>query len=362
MRRRCAPFVYIIFFSHQLTVAPAFSFLFLLLSITAFCTITIFTLTGMPEMTSPRKHFLLGTGAALTAVAMWGSVPVFLGYLKDHISNAWTMNFYRYGFAGLLYVPVLIHYRRKKVLTRNIFKKSLFPSAVNICAQIIWPMLPYYMESGLIGVFIRSSVIWGILFSFIFFRDERQLIRAPLFWAGTMITIGAFLAMSFSTLDLTSVTGITGIILVIICSMFWGLYPVSVKYSMKGVPPLLSFGLICVNTASILVISGCFLGDPGEITVIGTVPAVILFVSALLGIALAHLVYYYAIEAIGVVRAGNINMIAPFYTVVLARLVLGEEITGAKLIFGSGIILGVLIVGMIKPVPRPARSSEESSR
>ena len=61
-----------------------------------------------------NKHIiLLGTMASLITVACWGAMPVFLRYLKDHIDSPWTMNMYRYGFAGFLYLFVLYYYHRK---------------------------------------------------------------------------------------------------------------------------------------------------------------------------------------------------------------------------------------------------------
>jgi drug/metabolite transporter (DMT)-like permease len=307
-----------------------------------------------PAMNSPRKHFLLGTGAALASVAIWGAMPVCLRYLKDFISSPWTMNFYRYGFAGSMYLVVLACYRQKGKLSWALYRKSLFPTAVNIGGQILWAMLPYYMESSLIGIYIRSSLIFGIIYSFFFFEDERRLIRKPLFWVGTLVTLGSFLGMSLSTLKSGAGAGLTALAMVTVCSMIWGLYPVAVKHSMKDVDPKLAFGLICSNTALVLIIAGALRGNPSEIITLDALKLTVLFGSAFFGIATAHLIYYYAIRTIGVVRAGNINMITPFYTILLAWVFLTEAVTPAKILYGSGIVLGVLIAGMVKQPSQPA--------
>lgn len=262
--------------------------------------------------------------------------------------DSWTMNMYRYGIAACIYIPLLVYFRRKNILTRRIFLLSLFPSAVNSIAQILWAMSAYYLESGFIGIFIQTSVIWSTAASFLFFRDERPLMKIPAFWAGTLLTFGSFIGLSATELDITDTASLTGLAVILPCAVFWGLYPVSVKMTLKKTDSRLSFGLICVNTAAVLTVSGCIMGEPAAVTALSAKNAAILVVSALVGISFSHVCYYHALKSIGVVTSTNITMATPFYTLILASVFLQEKITSGKFLFGLGIITGVFLVGFIR--------------
>jgi drug/metabolite transporter (DMT)-like permease len=262
--------------------------------------------------------------------------------------DPWTMNMYRYGTAALCYIPFLVYFKRKGLLTRRIFILSLFPTVVNSIAQVLWAMSVFYLESGFIAMFIQTSVIWSTAASFLFFKDERPLMKIPGFWIGTLLTFGSFIGLSVTELDLAKSSSVTGLIIILACSIFWGLYPVSVKMNMKGVDSRLSFGLICTNTAAVLIVGGCLKGNPGIIMSLSAKTFSLLILSAVAGIAVSHVAYYHALTSIGVVVTINITMATPFYTLVLSSIFLKEKITLAKLLFGLGIIAGIFLITFVR--------------
>ncbi|MFC1479781.1 DMT family transporter [Planctomycetota bacterium] len=311
-----------------------------------------------------KKHssqFYIGAGAAFFAMACWGTVPVFMKYLTGYM-DSWTMNMYRYGVAASLYIPFLAYYWKKGLLTRRLFVLSLYPTSVNIIGQILWAVSPYYLDPGLMGIFIKTSVIWSTASSFLFFKDERPLMKIPGFWIGTLLTFGSFIGMSVTELNLSEKASVTGLIVILTCSVFWGLYPVAVKMTLKKTNPMLSFGLICINTSVVLIILGCLKGEPGVITDIPLKAVSILIVSAIIGIALSHIAYYIALNAIGVVASTNITMATPLYTLILASIFLNVDITSGKIIFGAGIIAGVFLVTFIRHRINRTRNAEVGMR
>lgn len=298
-------------------------------------------------MDAARKRFTAGSSAALAAMACWGIVPLFMKYLTAFM-DAWTMNMYRYAVAALIYLPFIIHFGRCGRLTRRLFIASLFPTIINVLGQILWAMSPYYLKPGLIGIFIKTSIIWSTAGSLVFFADERPLARRFGFWIGILLSAACVVAMSAAALDHgrggPGEMTVTGLAVILVCAVFWGLYPVSVKLAFPDTDPRLSFGLICVNTAVILAAAGMIMGRPAVIIGLDVKAVAILVSSAVIGIALSHLTYCYALNTIGVIMATNINMITPFYTLILSGLIFGEIITPAKLIFGTGIIAGAVIL------------------
>jgi drug/metabolite transporter (DMT)-like permease len=300
-----------------------------------------------------KSLFLLGATAACFSVACWGTVPVFMKYLTGHM-DAWTMNMYRYSMAAAVYIPFLVYYRIKGDLTGRLFLLTLFPTAVNTIGQILWAESIYHLKAGMVGIFIKTSIIWAALFSFIVFKDERPLLRKPVFWIGLMVSFCSFVGISLTSLDFSQKAALTGLGVILPCSLFWGLYPVSVKMALKDTKPVLSFGLICINSSILLTVLGLIKGTSVDITEFSGKTLIILAVSAFVGIALSHITYYYALNTVGVVTATNFTMVTPFFTLILSNRIFNEELSPGKIIFGIGIIAGVFAVTLTRSRIQPS--------
>jgi drug/metabolite transporter (DMT)-like permease len=290
-----------------------------------------------------KREFLLGSLMAILATLCWSSTPLFMKYLMKYM-NSWTMNMYRYGVAAVIYLVFLLYYVKKGALTQGLYRRSLLPVGVNIAFQILWAESVYHLEPGLIAIFIRMSIVWGAILSFLLFADERGLLRKFSFWLGIGLAFASFMAMSFSQFNLKTSSSLRGLIILFFCAILWGSYPVLVKWRLREVDPRVSFSLICVNTTVGLVIFGILKGTPQVIFTLPPKIGIILVLSAIVGIALSHPTYYYALQTLGVVATTNITMTGAFYTLVLSHFIFGEVITLPKVIFGSGIIVGAAII------------------
>jgi drug/metabolite transporter (DMT)-like permease len=302
-------------------------------------------------MDAQRKEFALGTSAAVFAMVCWGTVPLFMKYLTVPFKDPWTMNMFRYEVAALLYIPFVIHFTRTGVLTRRLLLKSLFPTIINILGQILWAMAPFHMLPGLMSIFIKTSIIWSTLASLLFFVDERPLVRKIGFWVGVAITVASIAALSVVQLNPEAKAAeitFTGLTIILACAVFWGLYPVSIKMTFKDTDPRAAFGLLCVNTAAVLIVLGLLKGEPGLLLELPAKPIIIMILSALVGIALSHLTYCFALNTIGVIVATNITMLTPIYTLTLSKIFFGEEISAAKVIFGLILIGGVALITLVR--------------
>ncbi|MFH1707057.1 MAG: DMT family transporter [Planctomycetota bacterium] len=293
-------------------------------------------------MSRPWHALFGGTGAALFATLCWATVPSFMKDLSRHM-GAWDMNAYRYATAALMYLPFLVWFHRRGMLTVRLFLLSIFPAAVNVVAQVLWAMATYEMEAGLLGIYIKTSLVWSTAFSFLCFADERPLMRRPWFWIGSVITAGSVAGL-YAVQPPTGAGTVTGLTIILACALFWGLYPISLKLTLKDTDPRLAFGLICVNTAAALAVLGAIWGTPAVIMDLSPATLGILVASAVVGIAVSHLSYCYALNTIGVIASTNITMVTPFITLMLAWVWQGEPITAAKAIFGLAIIANVAVI------------------
>jgi len=297
---------------------------------------------GMPQGVSAITH-KLDISALLClagATLCWGSVPVMLNYLADpHIvPDGYTANAVRYPISALAYLPWLVVAIRRGGLGR-FWLTALIPSAINVAGQTLWGLSPYYLPAGQLAFLFRLSALFGVLGAFWLFRDERRLARSPLFWVGAILATIGFATMSALILTGATVIRPAGIVIIFLCSFCYGAYGVSVRYVMGKLNPLVVFAVICAYT-SIPLLAMAPLGTPSSVLSLKPLQMTILLVSGLLGVALAHGLYYIAVQRLGVVVTSMTLTAMPFVSIVGSSIWLGERFTAGLWVAGSVLVIG----------------------
>jgi drug/metabolite transporter (DMT)-like permease len=263
-----------------------------------------------------------------------------LGYLADPniVPDGYTANAVRYPISALAYLPWLVAALRKGGLGR-FWLSALIPSAINVAGQTLWGLSPYYLPPGQFAFLFRLSALFGVLGAFWIFRDERLLARSPLFWVGAVLAMIGFVSMS--ALILTGSTAIqpAGIVIIFLCSLCYGAYGVSVRYVMGKLDPLVVFSVICAYT-SIPLLAMAPLGSPASLLELKAVPMIVLLVSGLVGVAVAHGLYYIAVQRLGVVVTSMTLTATPFVSIIGSSIWLGERFTPGLWVAGSVLVIG----------------------
>lgn len=281
----------------------------------------------------------------------WGVAPVMLKYLTAHIPDGFTTNMVRYPIAAAFYLPLLLNGRRGRL--GRFWLAALIPTAVNLVGQTLWAWTPYLLDAGVIAFLLRLAAVWGIVGAFLLFPDERQLARRPIFWIGAALALGGFVAMSWVQISKVAGASLLGVGVMFICSICYGLYGVTVRYVMRDLNPLVVFGVVGTYTSVGLILLGP-LGQPSSLLHLPPWPAIILVLSAIVGIALAHGMYYTAVQRIGVAVATLMLCVTPFVTIVGSSIFLGERFTTVQWIGGCVLVLGAtLSVQAQQHLPHP---------
>jgi drug/metabolite transporter (DMT)-like permease len=282
---------------------------------------------------------LVGTAFLLGTAVCWGAVPVLLRDLRWHM-DAWTANGFRYALAAVLYWPVLVLATRSGNLNRRTLGRCLVPAMLAFGGQVFWALAPYYLEAGAIAFFIRMSLLWSIIGAMTFFRDERRLLSQPFFYLGLVLSVAGFVVLSLSQLQSAQAVSATGIIIITLCSMFFGLYAVSVRYFLQGIHPLVAFGtvsqFVTAGTLAAMMIGGNY----HDLLVLPASKWVVLVVSSILGIGLGHTFLYAAVKRLGAAVSSGLLTGTPFITLVLAAMLLAETMTALESIAGIAMIAG----------------------
>jgi drug/metabolite transporter (DMT)-like permease len=286
---------------------------------------------------APRTAAL---AALFGAILCWSSVPLFLRYFTAHL-DAWTVNGVRYGIAALLLAPLL--FRIQAPPGRSIWRDAWIPALINTIGQIGWALTPYYIPAGVMGFGIRSAFFFTLLAGVWLLPDERRIMKSPLFWLGAtacITGIGFLFRDSIATAHLPAL----GLILLFATAAIWGVYGISVRRSMHGYAPHHSFAVICLYTAVILGILMPILGHPGQLIHVAPKPLILLAVSAVIGIAIAHVLMYRVLHRFGAVVQSGGEFMTPFLTYCGAVWLFGERLSSGQWMGGVAVIGGSLLM------------------
>ncbi|MBI1387688.1 MAG: EamA family transporter [bacterium] len=294
-------------------------------------------------MSPASKFHWKATLALIGAILCWSAMPLFLRSFIHEV-DSWTANGTRYSFALLLWSGPLIYFSLHGRVRREYWRWAIIPSIVNIMAQVLFAMCPYYLEPGFMMFLGRGSILFAITWSFILFPDELALIRSRLFWSGAVISISGFVAMNLLRGRAFSGATSTGLLILFAHMIFIGMYGVSVRYFMRGIDPWISFPIICTYTGSGLFVLMFLFGEPVRLFQMSEGRFGVLLFSAVLGIALAHTLYYYAINEVGVSISTSCSLTTPFLTSIGSYFIFHEVLTVGQWIAGLVIFCGAMLL------------------
>jgi drug/metabolite transporter (DMT)-like permease len=271
-------------------------------------------------------------------VLCWSTTPVLLRILTDGI-DAWTANGLRYPLAALMFWPVLIRAFRANRLTSGLLKRCLIPAALAFSGQILWALTPYYLSASAIGFYVRSSLVWALLAAMLLFPDERVLLRRWQFHSGLALIVAGFCTLSIAANPHLEITR-QGIVLILFCGLFFGLYGVSVRLFLNNDSPYLAFGVVCQYVSAGTVTGMLLMGDTGRLWTLPLPGWGTLIASSLLGVGLGHIFLYSAVRRLGAALTSSVQSLSPFITAFIASLFLSERMTAREWMAGVAMAVG----------------------
>lgn len=285
----------------------------------------------------------IGPLALLGVITCWSISPVILRNLTSVI-DAWTANGIRYPLAALLYWPILLRAGLSRRLHRQLVIRCLLPAALALSAQVFWALAPYFLQASAIGFYSRLQLVWALLAAGLLFPDERRVLAHRRFLTGLVVCVAGFLLFTGSPLANGRSPSGTGVLIIVICSLFFGLYAVSVRHLMRGLDPLLGFGIVA-QVVSVGTITGMLLlGEPARIPELPATAWLQLIGSSMVGIALGHFCMYTAVQRLGASIPSTVQSIMPFSIALLAWLCLGEQLATRQWIAGAAMVAGAAVL------------------
>ena len=301
----------------------------------------------MPE-SRQRAH---AAGLATIAITLlgWSSVPLFLRHFASDM-DAWTSNGWRYGFAALLWAPVVAWGLRARSLPRGIFRAALVPGIVNSIGQVFFTWAHYKIDPGLLTFGLRTQILFVAAGAYLLFPQERRLVRTPMFWLGVALVLSGTGGTILLGGHPPRLGQLAGIAMAITAGVFFASYSVSVRYYMSAYPSVTSFAVISQYTALAMVGLMLGIGDKGgarPLDLPGT-QLTLLLLSSVIGIALGHVAYYISIKRLGVAASSGVLQIQPICVATASYFLFHEVLTVAQWMSGALAVTGAVVILMVE--------------
>jgi drug/metabolite transporter (DMT)-like permease len=304
----------------------------------------------------PRRSADLSKGysAVFATVFIWSLPSLFMYYLNRYY-DPWAQNFYRYSVACIAIAPLVLYRMRHggPRIDMHAFKLCLLPCLPNVVHQVTQVMALFYIGPGVYTIFTRASVIFTALLALAFFPEERVVIRQWQFQLGTLLgLIGAFGVIWFQTnADLHSQhIALPGLSIAFTATFCWALYGVLIKRPSAELGSIRSFGLVSFITSALLFPLTLAFGKIATPIHAGAHANLVLIISAVTCITLAHVLYYVAIREIGVALSQSLQLLCPAIAMGLSAWIYGERLTNAQLCSAAVLLLGAFLAMRTKPI------------
>jgi drug/metabolite transporter (DMT)-like permease len=297
-----------------------------------------------------RSSLSKGYAAVFATIAIWSMPSLFLFYLNRYY-DPWSQNFYRYSVACAAIAPFLFLRRGQPRWNRQAVLACLWPCLPNVVHQVTQVMALFYMGPGVYAIFTRSSVIFTALLALIFFPEERHVIRQWQFQVGTLLgLIGAFGVIWFQASLHTGHIPFSGLLIAFTATFCWALYGIFVKRPSAQLGSVRSFGLISFITSTLLLPLTFLFGKIDTPLQVGMSVNLVLIVSAVSCITIAHVLYYVAIREIGVALAQTLQLLCPAGALALSAWIFHERLSPAQLVSAGILLLGAFLAMRTKPM------------
>lgn len=275
----------------------------------------------------------------LTAFA-WSWPNILIRVLRADF-DLFTQNFFRYIGACIFLFTIGFGFMRKSTIRAAVsLRILLIPALIMALHQIFFTAGLFRTPAVISSLLGRLNAILIPSLSCIFYKDERIIVKNRRFIFGSLLAISGVIGVILG--KGLSVEGEfnTGIIFVILGTVFWSIYAVYIKKLVRTVDPLSIISYVSLISVILFLPLAIKYGDLGSIRRVSLWTKVLLFGSGILGIGIGNLFYYYAVKYVGTSISSIFFLLMPFSVGILGFLILGEALTLIQILSGLISIIG----------------------
>ncbi len=272
--------------------------------------------------------------------AIWGASFVSIRIALNEVGPL-TAVAHRVGWAALVLWAVVLAMRlpvpRDPIVWVGFFGMGVLNNVIPF-GLMAWGQL--YIESGLTSILNAATAIFGVIAAAIFFADERvtslKAIGEMLGFAGVAMAIGVENLRNFDLRSLAQLAVIGG-------TISYALASVWARKRLSGQPPqVAAAGMVTASTLVMLPVAWMFEGPLTLRLQTDTLLAIGYY--AVIGTALAYLLYYRVLAMAGSGNLMLVTLLIPPFAIVLGALILNEALRPAAYGGFALLALGLLVL------------------
>lgn len=196
-----------------------------------------------------------------------------------------------------------------------------------------------YIESGLASILNGTTALFGAILAPMFFADERltvnKLIGVIVGFIGVAVAVGLDFLRDFDPRNL-------GQLAVILASLSYATGGIWAKKRLTTKPKITALGMLTM--ATILMTAFHFTTNPNGALMPSLESGLAAAYLAIVGSALAYLLFYHVLNQAGVAYVTLITLMIPPFAIAVGAIVLGERLAPTALIGFAIVALALMII------------------
>jgi drug/metabolite transporter (DMT)-like permease len=269
---------------------------------------------------------LLAYFAVFISAFAWALSPIFMRFLSVAY-DPYTQALARYiaALAVLLPYSLLLHPQETRQLLRRPWGLAGL-AALNVLNQVVWTIACYHTTATSANLITKIQVAFVIVFSFILFREERGVIRSPLYLGGTLLGVaGVVLFVTAQSAARLLPRYEFATMLLIAVALGWAVYAVWGKHLVMNTHPVPMFTVVALLSTLGFAVVALLLGDVRGLWQNSMETSLIVFLSGVFPIAVAHCTFHYGQKHLGSAFTNSFMLVGPLITYVVALMLWQDE-------------------------------------
>ncbi|MBI3912004.1 MAG: DMT family transporter [Armatimonadetes bacterium] len=280
---------------------------------------------------------------------IFGWPPILIRFLAPHFGPV-TQSFYRYLAAGAFLLAFGALTGHEWRLPRGGLRVLALPISILFVHQLCFMWGTYLVPAVTAALIAKTNVLFTAGLAYALLREERAVLRHPMFWAGAGLAVAGVLGVTEGNAEAATRTNPIGVGLLLLAALSWSLYAVLVKrvvgvvspFALAAWAPLLACALFL--PLALLPRSHPIAGHFGEVWSAPLWASTLLLTAGVVVIGIGNGCYYYAIRALGPSICSTVMLVTPLVTASFAPLVLHETLTLRQMAFGTLLLFGCFML------------------
>jgi len=273
--------------------------------------------------------------------SLWGPSFLFIKVAVHDIPPL-TLVVGRVGIAALLLYLLLRMQRRHLPKFGPIWKHFAVMALVqNGLPFALFNWGEQHIDSALAAILNGSTPLFTIILAHMFVADDRMTWRKGV---GVLVGFGGLLLLIGPSLLEGVQASTLGLLAVALAAASYGVALVYSRLHLRGLPPLVAPTAQLGLAALYMLPLSLLFEQPYRLPLPSVAAVGSLLALAVLGAALAFVVYYHIIERLSASHTSMVTYMVPIFGVILGVLVLGEQLSWNAYLGCALILSGVMIV------------------